>query len=94
MHIDAAVALAGDGAGDVIADAEGAVAFAAAFSQGSEGVGGFPALADDKDEGVAGHGEVAVAEFAGEFAFGGDAGEGFDEVFAHHCGVHGGAAAA
>lgn len=94
MHIDAAVALAGDGAGDVIADAEGAMAFAAAFTQGSESIGGFPALADDKDEGVAGHGEVAVAELAGEFAFGRDAGEGFNEVFAHHGGVHGGAAAA
>ena len=94
VHVNAAVAFAGEGACDVIADSEGAVAFAAAFAEGAEGVGGFAALADDEDEGAAGGREVSVAEFAGEFAFDGEAGEAFDDVFAGHGGVVGRAATA
>ena len=52
VHVNAAVALAGDGAGDVVANAEGAVPLALALAQGGQGVGGFAALADDEDERV------------------------------------------
>ena len=66
VHVDAAVVLAGDGAGDVVANAEGAVALALALAHGGQGIGGLAALADDEDQRVLVHRHVAVAEFAGE----------------------------
>lgn len=92
VHVDAAVALAGDGAGDVIADAEGAMAFALAFAERGEGVGGFSALADGKDEGVFVHRHVPVAKLTGKLDLGRDVREGLDEVLADHTGVARGAA--
>ncbi len=94
VHVHAAVALARDGAGDVVADAQGAVAFALALAHGRQGIGGLPALADDEDEGIPRHGHVPVAELAGELHLRGKMGERLDEVFAHQRGVVRGAAAA
>ena len=93
VHVNAAVALARDGAGDVVANAEGAIALALAFAQRAERVGGFAALADGEDERVARHRRIAVAELAGVFDFGRNVGELLDEVFADHRRVQRGAAA-
>ena len=94
MHVDAAIAFAGDGAGHIVADAEGAVSLALALPERRKGVGGLAALTEDKDERVLGHRKVAVAELAGVFALGRDLGKVFDQVLSHHGGVHGGAASA
>ena len=93
VHVGSAVAFTGNRAGHVVADSERAVAFSLAFPQGGEGVGGFSALADDKDERVAVHRQVAVAEFAGELTFDGDVGERLDDVFPGERGVECGATA-
>ena len=82
VHVDAAVALAGDCARDIVANAERAVALALALAERGEGVGGLAALADDEHQRVAIERDVAVAKFTGELAFHGNVREGFDEVFA------------
>ncbi len=93
VHVDAAVALAGDGGADVITNAEGAEAFAAGFAHGTEGVCGFATLADGEEEGVAVEGAILKAELAGEVCFCGDEGVVFEHVLADHAGMEGGAAA-
>ena len=74
MHVDPTVALPCNGAGDVVTDAEGAMPLALAFPERGQGVRGLPALAEDKDERILGHGEIAVTEFTGILALGGDLG--------------------
>ncbi len=72
VHINPAVALARDRAGNVVANTEGAIAFPPALAQGAERVRGLAALADGEDEGVARHRGIAMAKFAGVFHFGRD----------------------
>ena len=81
MHVNASVTFAGDRAGDVVANPKCDMAFALAFTQRSERIGGFSALADNKDERVAVERNIAVAKLAGKLAFDWDVGEGFDDVF-------------
>src|SRR6188472_4195671 len=78
MHVNTAVALARDAAGDVVADAEGAIAFAPAFAHRSQLIRGLTALANGEHQGVACHRRIAMPEYAGEFHFGGNLREGFD----------------
>ena len=84
VHVDAAIVLAGDGAGDVVADAQGPVALALALAQCGQRIGGLAALADDKDQRVLVHRHVAVAEFARELDLYGDVRQRFDHVLADH----------
>ncbi len=69
------------------------MAFALAFTHCTKGVDGLSALRDDEEECVCAGGEITVAEFGGDLDFGGNAGEGFEEVFADHGGMGCGAAA-
>ena len=87
MHVDAAIAFAGDRAGDIVANPERAMPFALALAQGGQGVGCFPALTDDKRERVALERDIAVTELAGEFAFNGNVRKRLDDVFARHGGM-------
>ena len=87
VHVNAAVAFARDRAGDVVANAEGAITFAPAFAQRAERVRRFAALADGEDQRVPRHRRVAMAKFAGEFHFGRNARELLDQIFADHRGV-------
>ena len=53
MHVNAAIAFARDRAGDVVANAERAIAFALAFAQRAQRISGLAALADGEDQRVA-----------------------------------------
>src|SRR4051812_33539853 len=66
MHIDAAIALSRDRAGDVVANPEGTIAFAPAFAECAEGVRGFAALANGEHDRVARHRGIPVAKFTRE----------------------------
>ena len=92
MHVHPAVAFTGDGAGDIITNAQRPVAFALAFAHGSECIRRFAALADGKNDGVFVHRHVAVAKFTGKFDLGGKVCQAFQDVFADHRGVARGAA--
>ena len=70
------------------------MAFTLALAQGGKRVGGLPALADDEDKCVACHRQVAVAQFACEFALHRNVGERLDQILADHGGMKGRAAAA
>lgn len=72
VHVDAAIAFAGDRAGDIIADAKRAMPFALALTQSGKCIGSFTALADDKSECVALERDIAVAELAGELTLHGN----------------------
>ena len=85
VHVNAAIAFARDRAGDVVANAEGAIAFAPAFAQRAERVGRLAALADREDEGVARHRRVAVAKLAGVFHFRRNLGELLDQDIRRSC---------
>ena len=74
MHVNAAIALARDRAGDVVANSERAITFASAFAQRAECVRGFAALADGENERVASHRRVAMAKLARVFDFGWECG--------------------
>ena len=82
MHVDAAVAFAGDRAGHIVANAERAVALALAFAQCRKRIGCLAALADDESEGVFVERHVPVAEFAGDLHLRGQRGERLHGVFA------------
>ena len=84
VHVDAAIAFAGDGARHVVANAEGAMAFALALAQGRERIGRLAALRDDEDERVLRQRHVAIAELARELDLRGDVREMLDDVFADH----------
>ena len=84
MHVNAAIALARDRAGDIVANPKRAITFAATFVQGAERIGSFTALTDGEHQGVARHRGVAMSKFARVFDFGGDVGELLDQVFADH----------
>ncbi len=84
VHVNAAVAFARDGARDVVANAEGAIPLAPAFPHRAEGVGGFAALADREDYGVARHRGIAMAKLAREFHFRRNPRELLEDVFADH----------
>ena len=94
VHVNPSVALARDCAGDIVADAQRAMALALALAQSSQSVGGLPALADDEHECVARHRQVAVSQFAGELALDRNMGERLDEILADHGRVESGAATA
>ena len=94
MHVDAAIALPGDRAGHIIADAKSAVPLALALTKRRKSIGGLAALTEDKDKRVLGHRKVAVAELTGVLALGRNLGKVFDQVLSHHGGVEGGTAAA
>src|ERR1700730_18479387 len=87
MHVNAAVALPRDRAGDIVANPERAITFATAFAQGAERIGSFTALTDGEHQSVARHRGVAMSKFARMFDFGGDVGELLNQVFAHHPGM-------
>src|SRR5438876_2467742 len=84
MHVNATVAFARDGAGDVVADTESAKSLALAFAQCTQCVGRLTALADCKNERVSAHRRVAMAKLAGVFHFYRNVSELFDEIFANH----------
>src|SRR5438132_13603450 len=84
MHVNAAIALARDRAGDIVANPKRAITFAATFVQGAERIGSFTALTDGEHQGVARHRGVAMSKFARVFDFGGGGGELLDQVFAYH----------
>src|SRR5438552_19211731 len=84
MHVNAAVALARDRAGDVVTNPERAITFAAAFVEGAERIGSFTALTDGEHQSVARHWGIAMSKFARVFHFGGDVGELLDQIFADH----------
>ena len=84
MHVNAAVALARDRAGDVVANAERAITFAPAFAQRAERVGGFSALTDGENERVARHRCVAMTKLAGVFHFSRNLASCSIKIFADH----------
>ena len=84
VHVDAAIAFAGDRAGDIVANAKRAVPFSLALAQGGKRVGSFPALADDKSERVALKWDVAVTKLAGELTLHGNVRKRLDDVFTRH----------
>ncbi len=92
VHVNAAIAFARDGAGDVIANSERAMSFAPALAQCAERIGGFAALADREDERVVRHWRIAMAKLARVFDFDWNVGQMLDEIFADHAGVQRGAA--
>ena len=84
MHIHSSVALSRDGACDIVANSKGPMTFPLAFAQGRKGVRRLSALADDEDERVTRHRQVSVTQFACEFAFDGNVGQGLDKILADH----------
>src|SRR5205807_9594376 len=82
MHVNAAIALPRDRAGDIVANPERAITFAATFVQGAERIGSFTALTDGEHQTAARHRRVATSKFARVFDVGGDVGELLDQVFA------------
>ena len=93
MHVNTAITFTGDGARHIVADTEGAVSLALALTQSGQRIGRLPALTEHKHQGILGHREITVAELTGKFALGRDLREGFDQVFTHHGGMEGRAAA-
>ena len=69
------------------------MALAARFSQGAQRVLGLAALAHGYDERAAIQRRIAQAEFAGPVDLHRKISERFNEIFADHAGMHGGAAA-
>ena len=93
VHVNSAVALARDRAGDVVANSQCAKAFAPAFTQRAERVRCFAALADGEDQRLGRHRRIAMAKLARVFDFGRDVGESLDQIFADHAGMQRRAAA-
>ena len=94
VHVDTPVALPGDGACNIVANAEGAVTLALALPKGGERIGRLSTLTQDKDQSVLGHRKVAVTELTRKLALRGDLRECFNDVFPDHRGMEGGAAPA
>src|SRR5205814_8857000 len=93
VHINSAIAFAGNCAGHVVTNAKGAVTFAFAFPQPAQGIGSFAALADREDKGVFGRRRVAMAIFARKIDVDGNVRQLLDDVFADARGVQRGSAA-
>ena len=74
VGVDDAVALAGDGGFDHVADRQHLAALVVGFAQGRQGVGGLAALADHQGQGPGGDQRVAVTELAGDIDLDRDAG--------------------
>src|SRR4029077_14366467 len=87
VHVNAAVALACNCAGDVIANAQRAKAFAPAFTERTERVGSLAALADCENQRLRRHRGITVAKFAREFDFSGNIRESLDQIFAYPSGM-------
>src|ERR1700693_5337707 len=92
MHVDSAIAFPGDGAADAVTNAQCPMSLPLAFAQGRQSIDCFPALADDKHEGVFVHWHVAVAKFAGELDLGRDMSEAFNQTFSDSRGMESSAA--
>ena len=87
VHVNSAVAFARDRAGDVVANSKGAKAFAPAFTQCTERVGSFAALADGEHQRLRSHRRITMAELARVIDFGGDVRQLLDQVFADSAGM-------
>src|SRR5579864_3495056 len=83
MHVNSAVALTSNCARDVITNSEGAISFAFALSQCSEGIGGFATLADRENQGVLRRRSVAMTIFTRKIDIDWNVGELLDDVFAN-----------
>ena len=68
------------------------VPLAIALAEGGQGIGGFTALGDGKNECLVADRWIAVAKFAGVFHLNRNSGQFFDHIFTHHGGVPTGAA--
>src|SRR5437773_9434296 len=75
MHVNSAVTFARNRARDVVANSEGAKAFAPAFTQCTERVGSFAALADGEHQRLRSHRRITMAELARVIDFGGFVGQ-------------------
>ena len=94
MHVNPPITLARDGAGDIVADPQSAMTLTLAFAQSGQGIRGLSALADDEDECVASHRQVAVSQLACELAFHRNMGKRLDEVLTNHGRMEGSATSA
>jgi len=93
VHVNAAVAFARDRARNVVANSERAIAFAFAFAQCAEGVGGLSALTDRENQGVLGRRRVSMAIFTGKIDIHRNVGQLLNGVFANSGRVQRGATA-
>src|SRR5438067_974634 len=87
VHVNAAVALPCNCAGDVIANPQRAKAFAAAFTERTESVSSLAALADCENQCLRRHWCITVAKFAREFDFSGNIRESLNQIFADPSGM-------
>ena len=87
MHIDAPIALTGNGAADTIANSQRPISFAFALAQRSQSIDRLAALTDSEDQGVLGHRYVPVPKLACKLHFGRYVSKILEQAFADPAGV-------